>query len=246
MQTVIASLSRQFTARFEHIPWNTRDIAKSVAVVLGLTVLMLGLASIVVVGFGLADTPGGSVAMLLATLVIEAGFLGTAWRFSVAKYRLPWADLGFQWRFAWADFGAVWAVVFVGLAINVVYVALIRLVGLDFLLPPPLPSVFAEKTPVFALAAFLAAIVAPVAEETFFRGFVFVGLGRRYGFLLGAVVSAVLFALGHAAAGVVVPIFLLGLILAWLYVSSGTILTCVLAHLIYNSLALVEVALGGP
>jgi len=73
-----------------------------------------------------------------------------------------------------------------------------------------------------------------------------VGLGRRWGYAWGAVISAILFSLGHAEVGVIVPIFVLGLVLTWLYVRSGTILACILAHFIYNSLALVEVALGGP
>jgi membrane protease YdiL (CAAX protease family) len=67
-------------------------------------------------------------------------------------------------------------------------------------------------------------ILAPIAEEVFFRGVVFNAWlregGRRWAFLG----SSALFALIHISVVALVPIFLLGLGLAWVYQRTGSLL----------------------
>mgnify|MGYP006173701285 CR=1 FL=1 len=64
------------------------------------------------------------------------------------------------------------------------------------------------------LGAVVALIAAPVAEEVFFRGFLFAGFARRYGFWVGALVSAVVFALVHLELARTVPAMLSGVVFA--------------------------------
>ena len=78
----------------------------------------------------------------------------------------------------------------------------------------------------------------PLAEEIFFRGFVLSGLAGRWGFLPAAIASSLLFALAHIDPRVMVPIFVIGLFLAWLYHKTGSIWSSFAAHGSWNALAL--------
>jgi len=97
------------------------------------------------------------------------------------------------------------------------------------------------------MLSLLAVLVAPFAEEIFFRGFIFSGIGNRYGYGWGAILSALIFALVHVLTlwqlGVLVPIFLLGLLLAWLYMRTGSIWPCIFTHFAYNTIALLFVVI---
>jgi membrane protease YdiL (CAAX protease family) len=82
------------------------------------------------------------------------------------------------------------------------------------------------------------AIIAPVVEEIFFRGFVFGGLRPRYGWVKAAAISSAAFAVLHLTPTAILPIFILGFIFAFLYQISGSIWPGILMHILTNSLAL--------
>lgn len=91
---------------------------------------------------------------------------------------------------------------------------------------------------VLALFA-LTVLVAPAAEELVMRGLLFRGLARRYGDVVGAVASSLIFAGLHPQlpAGFP-PIFVIGLGLCWVYRSSGTLTAAILVHAINNGVVL--------
>jgi uncharacterized protein len=82
--------------------------------------------------------------------------------------------------------------------------------------------------------------LAPIAEESFFRGFLFAGLRSRWSLVPAALVSGLIFGLVHATTGIttVVPLAVLGFALCWLYDRTGSLWPCVMAHAINNGLAL--------
>jgi membrane protease YdiL (CAAX protease family) len=120
--------------------------------------------------------------------------------------------------------------------VNFVYVLCISALGWKSLLPSPLPEVFKSQGVMMLLMVLLAIGLAPLAEEVFFRGFFFGGLQARWGFARAAGVSALVFSLGHLQLGVIVPIFILGIFLAWLYARTGSVWPCIITHMAYNGL----------
>ena len=100
-------------------------------------------------------------------------------------------------------------------------------------------TIFPHTSAGLALFVVLAVLIAPLLEETFFRGFVFQGLSRSWGPLLGAIVSALVFALWHQQLSVLIPIFGLGLVLAAAFYWTKSIYTNIACHSIFNALGVV-------
>jgi hypothetical protein len=90
----------------------------------------------------------------------------------------------------------------------------------------------------------LLAVVVPVGEEVFFRGFVYGGLRARWGLTAAALASAVFFAAVHMQVVHALPIFILGLVLALLYERSGGLLTSIVTHSINNVIAALSIWRG--
>jgi membrane protease YdiL (CAAX protease family) len=83
---------------------------------------------------------------------------------------------------------------------------------------------------------FTAIVLAPLFEETLFRGVLLPVAGRQLGGAQAVVVSAAVFAAAHLSLGELVPLFVLALGLGWLRLSSGRLLPCVLMHALWNGL----------
>ncbi|MDQ7842798.1 MAG: CPBP family glutamic-type intramembrane protease [Armatimonadota bacterium] len=83
----------------------------------------------------------------------------------------------------------------------------------------------------------------PVGEELFFRGFVY-GALRRWGIPLANVLSAFFFAAVHHQVVHFLPVFLLGIILAWLYERTGSLLPAMLVHALNNAVAILQTLYG--
>lgn len=88
----------------------------------------------------------------------------------------------------------------------------------------------------------LAVAVAPLAEEFFFRFFLY-GVVRRYlGRAVGIIASALLFAAVHAHLPSFAPLFVLGICFAIAYEWSGSLLVSMTMHALFNALALTALA----
>ena len=125
------------------------------------------------------------------------------------------------------------SLVFTGL-----YVVAVSVLGWDALEPGPQTDDIILEGPAVIGSFVLAVLWGPLAEEVFFRGFVFPGLVGQLGLIGAAVASSFLFALAHVDPGVMIPIFVTGLILAWLYHRTGSLWSCFVAHALQNALVL--------
>lgn len=119
---------------------------------------------------------------------------------------------------------------------------------LSFLLGKPIVPGFMEKayeTAYFTPLLFLAFIVAaPLFEEFFFRGFLFVGIqNSKLGFSGAAIITSVLWASIHLQYDIygITQIFLAGLLLSYARIRSGSLYPCIIMHSLMNLVATVEV-----
>jgi uncharacterized protein len=163
--------------------------------------------------------------------------------FSVRKYGLSVASLG--WRRPtrggfWLTVGLAFALVMGAFSISFIYFVALDAVGIspDTDLPE---QVYQSPGPLIVIAV-LSLGFAPLMEETFFRGFVFGGLRYRWGALAAALASGLLFAIAHignpGTIYLIPPVALIGALFAWGYVASGSLLASVLAHFVFNLVAL--------
>ncbi len=81
-------------------------------------------------------------------------------------------------------------------------------------------------------------VLAPLAEEIVFRGFLYPALRKRFSAAAAIVISSAFFALLHFDPYSWPVIAGLGVFLAWVYERTGRLSTCVLIHAIHNSLFL--------
>lgn len=102
----------------------------------------------------------------------------------------------------------------------------------------PVGAMVAWPSGSYAIA--LASVVSPVAEELFFRGFIYGTLSRRYGVVIAFTTTVVIFACAHlpqswGAWGGLTAIVLTGVGLTVLRHWTGSTLAPILAHLAHNS-----------
>jgi uncharacterized protein len=85
-----------------------------------------------------------------------------------------------------------------------------------------------------AYTSIFAAVVGPVIEELFFRGFLYNALKKSTGIFLAMLITASLFAGLHTNIIGFLPIMVLGLLLAYLYEKTGSLVASITVHIIHN------------
>jgi hypothetical protein len=98
-----------------------------------------------------------------------------------------------------------------------------------------------ESTVNLVAVALLVCVAAPIAEELFFRGFLFGALRKPIGWIAAALVTGIVFGLIHAGgtdAVFLVPLAVLGAVLCLLYRWTGSIIPGMGVHAFNNAFAL--------
>jgi membrane protease YdiL (CAAX protease family) len=104
----------------------------------------------------------------------------------------------------------------------------------------PIEKMFHSR-PAVILLMFFGILVAPLVEETIFRGFLYPIIARRFGIGAGVVVTGVLFGAMHAQQlwggwGQIGLLIGVGILLTWMRAWTGTVAASYFMHLGYNSL----------
>ena len=121
---------------------------------------------------------------------------------------------------------------------------LVRLVGDPGGSNPLLELVLASRDPLaLGLLGLTAVVLAPLFEETIFRGALLPVLATRLGPPAGAALSALLFALAHISVGELLPLTVLGMGLALVRLRSGRLLPAVLMHGLWNAITFLNLLL---
>ncbi len=186
------------------------------------------------------------VTSLILTIILDFVLIGLAAGLSVWRHRVGWDALGLQSfrREVWWWPLAAAAAAQVGV---VAYQLVLTAIGADAAAPTQedLDQLFRIRA-VLPLTGIATLLMAPLAEEIFFRGFVFAGLVRPFG-LLGAMASSgLLFGAFHITSvetvGLVLPFGLIGMLFAWIYYRTGSLWPSIATHLLFNSVSFIALA----
>lgn len=227
-------------------PWPVWTAPASVAV--GFVVGTLGALVVELIG----GAGGSSVkhptpaVSLIADVAFDLGFVAAALYLSSYRSRARPADFGFRAVGIGqaAKVMALGALAYYG--VTTIYASVFKLHGSD-----KLPTEFnaSHSTAALVGAAIFVCVVAPIAEEFFFRGFFFGALrkwrimigGRNIGVWVAAVVTGLLFGLAHtgsASSQYLIPLGFLGFVLCMVRWRTRSLYPCIALHSANNALAL--------
>jgi membrane protease YdiL (CAAX protease family) len=88
---------------------------------------------------------------------------------------------------------------------------------------------------VIGLMAVAAVIVAPVAEEVVFRGYLYPAAKRFCGPAGGMLFSSLVFAAAHGNVVALLPLFVLAVLLCLIYEFTGSLWACISVHFLFNA-----------
>lgn len=195
---------------------------------------------------------------VVALVIQRVFYAGVPW---VTVAQKPWVALGTQ--FVWYGVVAAHMITFVEgtwnqnfwtsirwnwprhywPALVPIGMLLVLLQGLErfFNIPKHIPMEEFLSTPAAAaLTGIFAVSFGPLMEEFFFRGFLYPVVTRRFGVVIGILSTSVAFGLIHAAQlgfawGLVLIVFLVGLVLTIVRARTGSVGASFVVHVAYNS-----------
>lgn len=112
----------------------------------------------------------------------------------------------------------------------------------------PMEELFKHRETALLFVA-MAVLIAPLVEETLFRGYLYPLFARSFGIIPGIVITGVLFGLMHGAQlgwtwGLVAMLVLVGIVFTLVRARTGSVFASFLMHLGYNSLISVASLIG--
>ena len=228
----------------DQVPWRIWTVPAA----FGLGLIVGVLATAVVAGIGQASGSGSNTPAvnIIGDIVFDLSFVGAAlWLAARAGHLRP-SDFGYRRIPPSLAIGAFLAAGVSYYVLTAIYQVVFGLHGSDKL---PKGLGVGQSTAALIGAAAFVCVVAPVAEEFFFRGFIFGALrrwhftiaGRDLGTWAAAAVTALLFGLVHAGSAspqYLVPLGIFGFVLCLVRWRTGSLYPCMALHSVNNSLAL--------
>ncbi len=210
------------------------------ATVVGLTVLA-AVGSLAVTLPALLPAPGSHnpsvIGFVLSALVLDVVLVLVVYYRVVRPGLITWRDMGLSRSKLPASWQAGLPAAGILFVLVVTIELLLRGVGVQQTQLDSLAWLRGVPPWQFGLVAATAAVLAPVAEEIYFRGYVFRAYREQKGPLQAYLFSSGLFAVVHFNLPALLPIFAVGLFLAYLYHRTGSILPGMIAHAFNNAVA---------
>lgn len=210
----------------------------------GLFALWIGVSLIVLIPFAIIDHVRGG-APHFAT---HPGALGLATiASSMTVFAVARRQTGRGWRVLWNESEPVATdVLWYGstLIFGLLMFGVLTFLWLERGFPGVIPKIEYGFGQSRAIAFIVIVIVAPICEETIFRGVFLRGFADRYGFARGLMLSALLFAVAHGSPARIPHTFALGCALGWLYHGTRSLWVSIAAHALNNLIAGVAILAG--
>lgn len=188
--------------------------------------------------FGVEKPDEHIMAVINSTIMDILGF-ATVLYFVTKKYKRRLADLGISLKNFLRNIRvAVTAYITLLPVLSLILLVALSVLKLIRYEPPSIPIfelLYEESRPKLLLVlTILVSFIGPVAEETFFRGFAYPALRKRFGIKNGIILISFVFSLLHANLVGFFPIMALGILLAYLYEKTGSLIPSIAVHVIHN------------
>jgi len=235
------------------VPWGWMEVALLVILgVIGSAAVTWGMAQAAVLLFGIpsnqvfGDTmsTAKSVVVLVSQALLDGLAILYLYMMLHARTTEPfWPSIG--WREMRPGLGKIRDSAIRYLAVGAMLALVVTFAGGFFNSKETLPIEELLKARVsILLFGILGVLVAPLVEETIFRGFLYPVIARRLGIAAGIAITGALFGLMHAAQlwggwGQIALLILVGVVLTWVRARTGTVVASYFVHLGYNGLQLV-------
>jgi membrane protease YdiL (CAAX protease family) len=182
------------------------------------------------------DHPPPSVE-ILATAFQDLALIGSALLFArITQRPRPW-QFGLRATRFWPALGWLALSWFGFICFSAAWVAALNIKEKDRL-PDELGA--DESTVALVSVAVLVCVLAPIAEEFFFRGYFFSALRSWKGLWPAAAITGLVFGaihIGSAPVAYLVPLAVFGFVLCLLYWRTGSLYPCIVLHALNNCLA---------
>lgn len=217
-------------------------------IIIGIILVMLSLftaAALALMAGNIYPEQEDAVATWISVHLMGLAIVGTIWYLGLRHTRFPLAVLRLS-RVQVPRKRTVFlmlSVLATSLIATSIYSGIVEWLEADKLKAPTVEAdIFFDGVAVILTFQALA-FITPLSEELFFRGFIFRGLIPKVGPYGAMLISAAIFSGFHLSVGVLIPIFITGFLLAWLYWRTGSLWAPIGAHAGQNALALIATAL---
>ena len=241
-EVTVDSSGCRFNPWMEEVTWGVRHIIVGIMLVMG---SLFSAAAAALVAGDLYPEQEKAVTTWISVHFMAVSIIPIVWYLGFRHSRFPLAILSLnpmqqlRKRTIFLMFG----VLATSLIFTSIYSEIVQWLEVDKLSTPVVESDILFDGIAVILTFQALAFITPFTEELFFRGFVFRGLIPKVGPYGAMVISATIFSGFHLSLGALIPIFVTGFLLAWLYWRTGSLWASVGAHAGQNALALVATAL---
>ncbi|HKI54093.1 MAG TPA: type II CAAX endopeptidase family protein [Anaerolineales bacterium] len=215
-------VSVQEDAQEYSIPWKPIDNWIGILLLIAIDAILLFFAA---KGYGTQAAQGS--ALILVQLVYLLPVLVV-----FAYRRINLRSIGFG-KFEWSTLGLGCGLLIGSYIVIVIHNGLLMLLGVETQGDEILQIFTRLDSPVWFVI--VGVIFAPIVEEIFFRGFLFQGFRQKYGWVKGGLLSAAVFAIGHLDPAALIPTFILGLLLAYMYQRTNSVWPGIILHFLVNA-----------
>ncbi|MGF1478678.1 MAG: type II CAAX prenyl endopeptidase Rce1 family protein [Cyanophyceae cyanobacterium] len=186
-----------------------------------------------------------AVYILVSYLLVAVGGLLVLYLSLKPFFPLPKFWFRFQWMGNWIVWGVGGYLVALPLVVIVSLLNQQIWQGQGGSNPLLFLALQAQDRVALAIFFFTASVAAPLFEEMIFRGFLLPSLTRYLSVWGAIVVSSLVFALAHLSLSEVLPLTVLGIVLAVVYTRSKNLLASILLHSLWNSGTLISLFILG-
>ncbi|HSM70336.1 MAG TPA: type II CAAX endopeptidase family protein [Anaerolineales bacterium] len=152
-----------------------------------------------------------------------------------AYRRVPVKSLGFR-KFDPAALGVGCGLLLISYMIILVHNLVLMALGVEPQGQQIMDLFAALDSPIWFMV--VGVVFAPIIEEIFFRGFLFQGLRPQYGWIRAGLISSTIFAVGHLDPVALIPTFILGCLLAYMYHRTNSVWPGIILHFLVNALGM--------